>query len=113
MLTSDGIAHESLNHYSKGSVVSFLHRHVAGLVPTSPGYRTFAVRPRPGGGISRVSQRLDTRYGRIDVEWHLVAGRFVLRVTVPTGTEATVHLPSGERLIAAPGSHTWTCRQAT
>ena len=25
-----GIAHESLNHYSKGSVVSFLHRHVAG-----------------------------------------------------------------------------------
>ena len=46
-----GIAHESLNHYSKGSVASFLHRHVA---------------------------------------------------VCPTGTEATVHLPSGERLIAAP-----------
>ena len=44
---ADGVAHESLNHYSKGAVVSFLHRHVAGLVPTSPGYRTFRVRPLP------------------------------------------------------------------
>ncbi len=50
----DGVPHESLNHYSKGAVVSFLHRYTAGLAPTSPGYRTFAVRPRPGGGLSRV-----------------------------------------------------------
>ncbi len=65
----DGVPHESLNHYSKGAVVSFLHRYTAGLVPTSPGYRTFAVRPRPGGGLTRVAQRLETRPGSIDVEW--------------------------------------------
>ena len=34
-------------------------------------------------------------------------------VISPTGTEATVHLPSGERLIVAPATHTWTCRLAT
>jgi alpha-L-rhamnosidase len=53
-----GVAHESLNHYSKGAVVSFLHRYVAGLDlpadPAEPGpaYRRFRVRPRPGGTLT-------------------------------------------------------------
>ena len=42
-----GVAHASLNHYSKGTVASFLHRYVAGLRPSEPGYRVFEVRPRP------------------------------------------------------------------
>ncbi len=100
--------HESLNHYSKGAVVSFLHRYVAGLSPTSPGYRTFAVRPRPGGGLTHVSQRLDTRHGRIEIEWRRTTTDFELSVTVPTGTEATVELPGGERMIVGPGRHTRT-----
>src|SRR4029077_615267 len=59
-----GVPHESLNHYSKGAVASFLHRYAAGPAPTPPGYRTFVVRPRPGGGIHHVTQTLDTRQGR-------------------------------------------------
>ena len=39
----------SQNHYSKGAVVSFLHRYVAGLQAVEPGYRRFRVEPRPGG----------------------------------------------------------------
>ena len=30
-VTADGVPHESLNHYSKGAVVSFLHRYTAGI----------------------------------------------------------------------------------
>ncbi len=29
-IDADGVANESLNHYSKGAVISFLHRYVAG-----------------------------------------------------------------------------------
>jgi alpha-L-rhamnosidase len=105
---ADDVPHESLNHYSKGAVVSFLHRHVAGLSPTSPGYRTFSVRPRPGGGLSRVSQRLDTRHGRIEIEWRRTTTDFELSVTVPTGTEAAVELTDGEQIIVGPGRHTRT-----
>ena len=68
---ADGVAHESLNHYSKGAVVSFLHRYVAGLVPTSPGYRTFRVRPTPGGGLTSASLRHDSPFGPIVVDWRL------------------------------------------
>ena len=30
-VNADGVPHESLNHYSKGAVVSFLHRYTAGI----------------------------------------------------------------------------------
>ena len=50
---AEGVPHESLNHYSKGAVISFLHRYVAGLEPTSPGYRSFRVRPAPEAASPR------------------------------------------------------------
>ena len=40
---ADGVPHESLNHYSKGAVISFLHRYVAGIQLLEPGYRHFRV----------------------------------------------------------------------
>ena len=104
--TSDNVPHESLNHYSKGAVISFLHRQAAGLAPTSPGYGTFDIRPRPGGGLSRVAQRLDTRHGPIEIEWRQTTAAFELDVTVPAGTEASIELPNGESTVAGPGRHT-------
>jgi alpha-L-rhamnosidase len=102
-----GGAHESLNHYSKGAVVSFLHRHVAGLQPTSPGYRTFRVRPQPGGGLTWARAALDCPYGRIEVSWQLAGGGLQVDVVVPAGTSADVVLPDGTGGEVGPGSHTW------
>ena len=45
---ADGDPHASLNHYSKGAVISFLHQYVAGLQLLEPGYRRFRVAPQPG-----------------------------------------------------------------
>ena len=53
------VPHESLNHYSKGAVVSFLHRQAAGLAPTSPGYRTFR-RPTPAPVVGSPGWRSDS-----------------------------------------------------
>jgi alpha-L-rhamnosidase len=110
---ADGVPHESLNHYSKGAVVSFLHRYVAGLRPTSPGYRTFEVRPRPGGGITHTSERLDTRYGRIDIDWHDRRGGFELQLVVPAGTEAAVVMPNGDTDVAGPGRHAFAIQRTS
>ena len=43
-IDEDGVPHESLNHYSKGAVISFMHRYVAGLVRLEPTWRRFRVR---------------------------------------------------------------------
>jgi alpha-L-rhamnosidase len=83
---ADGVPFESLNHYSKGAVVTFLHRYVAGirLLDGSPGYRHF----------------------RIESAWRLDAGTFELSVTVPPGTTAEVALPDGSLRMVASGRHT-------
>ena len=63
---ADGVPHESLNHYSKGAVVSYLHRYVAGieLLDDAPAYRRFRIRPRPGGGLRWPRRRTSRRMAR-------------------------------------------------
>jgi alpha-L-rhamnosidase len=104
---ADGVPHESLNHYSKGAVVSFLHRYVAGIQPLAPAYRRFRIAPRPGGGLTSAEAAHESPYGRIESAWQITDGEFRLRVAVPPGTEAEVVLPDGTTSVAASGNHTF------
>ena len=101
----------SLNHYSKGAVISFLHRHVAGLRPNEdhPGYERFTVEPMPGGGLTSAEATHDARRGRVRSAWHLVDDTFTLEVDVPPGAEAQLVLPDGSRQVAGPGTTRATC----
>jgi alpha-L-rhamnosidase len=100
----------SHNHYSKGAVVSFLHRYVAGLHMTEPGYRRFRVAPRPGGGITQAETWHDSPHGRIEVAWQIDGGAGRLDVTIPDGTAASLVLPDGRNEDVGPGRHdrSWT-----
>ncbi len=102
---ADGVPHASLNHYSKGAVVSFLHQYVAGLQVLEPGYRRFRVAPRPGGGLTSAEAHHDSPYGRIEVRWRASGEGFGLDVRVPPGTAAEVVLPAGETAVLGPGRH--------
>ncbi|MGA4544200.1 family 78 glycoside hydrolase catalytic domain [Uniformispora flossi] len=106
-----GIPHASLNHYSKGAVVSFLHRFTAGIRmrEDSPGYGHFDIAPRPGGGLTWAEAQYDAVHGRIATRWDLVGDRFHLSATVPAGSTATVVLPDGRTFDVGPGEHQATC----
>lgn len=101
----------SLNHYSKGTVISFLHRYTAGirLLDGQPAYRRFRVEPMPGADLTWARATHDAPYGRIEVEWHLDGARFVLDLTVPPGTTAEVHLPDGHRYAVPAGQRRLHC----
>jgi alpha-L-rhamnosidase len=89
-------------------VAAFLHRYVAGLRPTAPGYRTFEVRLRPGGGITSATTRHVSPFGPIEVSWRLSGRSTELDVLVPSGTTATAVLPGAVPRDVAPGWHRWT-----
>jgi alpha-L-rhamnosidase len=106
-----GTPFESLNHYSKGAVISFLHRYVAGIqmVDEAPGYRHFRIEPQPGGTITWAQARHDSPYGRIESSWRIDGQEFALTVTVPPGTTAEVALPDGSGQAVAAGRHDFLC----
>jgi alpha-L-rhamnosidase len=106
----DADGHGSLNHYSKGAVVSFLHEYAAGLrrVPGVPAYRSFEVRPSPGGGLTFAEAYLDTPHGPIGSSWRIEDGVFALQVQVAAGTEARITLPDGTVHTRPPGTHHFT-----
>ncbi len=106
----DGTVTHSLNHYSKGAVISFLHHYVAGLQLVEPGYRRVRVAPRPGGGITRARTHHDSPFGRFEVDWSLEGGTGLLVSTIPDGTQAEIHLPDGIEERVGPGTHhhRWT-----
>jgi alpha-L-rhamnosidase len=106
-IDADGRPHESLNHYSKGAVVSFLHRYVAGLQRVEPTWRRFRVAPRPGGGITEAASEHLTPHGTAAVSWRLDE-RLEVTVTVPPGCVAEVVLPAGPRHEVGPGKHRFT-----
>jgi alpha-L-rhamnosidase len=110
-VSADGVATASLNHYSKGAVISFLHRYTAGMQLLEPGYRRFRIAPRPGGGIRWARTHHDSPHGRIAVEWHdHASGHGVIDVAVPPGTQAELVLPDGTTEWLDDGEHrrTWT-----
>jgi alpha-L-rhamnosidase len=106
---AQGYPYDSLNHYSKGAVISFLHTYVAGitLLDEHPAYGRFRVEPRPGGGLTWAEAVHDSPYGRIESSWRLDGPRFHLIVTVPPGTAAEVVLPDGSRRDQGPGTQTY------
>ncbi len=102
---------KSRNHPMFGGGLTWLYTHVAGLRidENEPGYRHIIARPTPMGDLSWASYETETPQGRAAVRWDIRGGRFILKVTVPEGSHATVYLPgSNEGIEAGPGKHRFT-----
>lgn len=86
----------SLNHYSPGAVVDFLHRKVAGIAPAEPGYRSIRIAPLPGGGLTSARAWYDSVQGMISSEWRQEHDRMTVNITIPANTRASVTLPGAQ-----------------
>ena len=112
-IDADGVAHASLNHYSKGAVISFLHQYVAGIQLLDDGPRTAASASRPApaaaspGRAPRTSRPTvaSSRRGRS------AATGTTFTVQVPPNTEAEVVLPDGRIEVVGPDLATFHTAQ--
>ncbi len=87
----------SFNHYALGSIGEWLYRGVAGLdqSPDSTGYRRLLIRPRPGG-LGHASAGYESARGTVAVRWERHDHTIGLRVQVPPGASAEVHVPTDD-----------------
>lgn len=92
-----GDAHESLNHYSKGAAMRFLHTHTLGLrqEEDSIGWEQVVIAPVPGGGVTWARGTHESPQGTIAVDWRIESGRMHLSAEIPSGTTARVVMPDG------------------
>ena len=109
----DGISEDSstasasLNHYSKGSVISFLHHNVVGLKATRPGYQEFVVQPTLDDRVPDAAVTLESPFGRIAAGWRREGGSVVVEVSAPLLASGQIVLPDG-REIDVPSGQTVT-----
>ncbi|MFI7067452.1 family 78 glycoside hydrolase catalytic domain [Kribbella sp. NPDC050124] len=104
-IDEDGIAHDSLNHYSKGAVVHFLHTHVLGLrqADGSIGWESFVVSPIPHPEIRWARGTFESPQGTIEISWQQADGELRIEVDVPPGSTADVIFRDGETVPLSPG----------
>ena len=84
----------SFNHYSLGSCGEFLFGGIGGISPASPGYQTILIDPTIGNGLTWAKTSYDSIHGKIATYWKVDGNRFMLEVTVPANTTATVCIPA-------------------
>jgi hypothetical protein len=102
-----GLVAEAGGHLATGFLSTSYLLPVAGLRPVGAGYRTFEVRPRPGGGITSARACHISPFGPIEVGWRVRGEAMELDVLVPPGTTASVVMPGEAPRDAHPGHHHW------
>ena len=86
----------SHNHPMFGGALTWFYRSLAGMSadPDRPGYEHIVFKPYPVKDLSYVKYINNTARGKAGIVWQQKSGEFTMRVVVPVGSTATVHVPA-------------------
>jgi alpha-L-rhamnosidase len=86
----------SQNHFFLGQVIEWFYGDLAGIAPDegAPGFKHIVIKPHPVDGLEWVDASYESVHGPITVHWEKLEGKFMLEVTIPANTTATVTMPS-------------------
>jgi len=59
----------------------------------APGFKHFTIAPQVVGDLTSARGEYDSIRGKIVSDWRVVKGEFILNLTIPANTTATVSLP--------------------
>jgi hypothetical protein len=88
----------SMNHCMLGHNQQWFLGSLAGIRPDPvlPGFAHFIIAPELVGEVAWARGEYDSIRGRIASSWKIKDGRFLLNLTVPPNTVATVFVPAGQ-----------------
>jgi len=87
----------SLCHPWGAGVVKWLNEEVLGIVPSSPGFKTYDVVPHLGRTLTKVSGATPTPFGEIRARFDVASG--ACSVVPPAGTLGRIGVPKIEKTI--------------
>lgn len=101
-ITDDGKAHASFNHYSYGSISSWLIDRAAGIRVENG---TILIKPYPDARLGSIDCSYLSPLGRIRSAWRYEAGEPRYVIEVPCNATACVKLPGREEMTLTPGTY--------
>ena len=84
----------SQNHPMFGSISEWYYKSLLGINASSPGFRTFEIKPQPAGDLTWAKGYYDAVVGRISSEWSIEGTSFNLKVSVPANARARIYVPA-------------------
>jgi alpha-L-rhamnosidase len=101
-----GTGMNSLNHYSYGSVVEFLYRYAAGIIPKEPGFKSVRIAPQPDIRLEHMNCHYDSASGQYVSKWRIERdGSLSFHIEIPFDCEAEVILPEQKEMVLSAGSY--------
>lgn len=97
----------SYNHYAFGCVSDWIYRYISGINKTQAGFKHILIKPRPDLSLAWAKCSFYSIYGEIISDWKRENEAFILNVTIPCNTTATIVLPNGETHEIGSGSYTF------
>lgn len=105
---AEGFGGGTINHAWSGGPLTLLSQKVCGIEPTSPGFRTFQIKPQMGS-LTDASATVPTHYGDIKVSLRKSGRAIIMEIQVPEQTSAVVISPKGKVQKIGPGNHNLKC----
>ena len=84
---AEGFGGGTINHAWSGGPLTLLSQKVCGIEPTSPGFKTFKIKPALGT-LTNAEASVPTHYGDIKVKLQKSGRNIVAEITVPENTSA-------------------------
>jgi alpha-L-rhamnosidase len=105
-----GTGMNSLNHYSYGSIATWMYRCMGGLSPLeeAPGYKKVRIAPGSDPRIRFVWMTRNTAAGRYEIAWERREdGAVGYTIHIPFDRDTVIALPGREEFIAGAGDYRW------
>ncbi len=90
------LGEQSHSHPMFGSVTQWFYKYLAGIQPDpqNPGFKHIIIKPQPVFSLNYAKSTYMSPYGEIISDWHIENDGFILNVTIPHNTSATVFIPT-------------------
>jgi len=77
-----------------GDLVIYFYEYLAGIAPSSPGFKSIKMQPHLVGDLNFVKATHNSPYGKISSEWHRDDNKFDWQIEIPANTTAQVIVPA-------------------